>query len=485
MHAATSIATRPEKPAALTASSNIAVIRRPLPAGERLMIRTAHRGDAETLQSYVRGLSTNARYNRFFGALSELPPTELARMTRVDEGGATLIAETGGPEPIMVAELRYAILPDAVCEFSVSVTEDWRRKGVGSLLLDDLLCRIRALGIKTLTADVLRSNEEMLAFAHKAGFAVAGQSSDPRGVQIVKDISAQRLGLQCGESGAVDFLEAGQGPLVVLLHSSMSGARQWSALTRDLAERCRVRAINFFGYGGTPPWSRARPPSLDDLADLVAAAVPATEQGIHLVGHSFGGAVAMQAASRLRRKLKSLVLIEPSLFCLLDEHGRRDAFREISALAAHTKRCVADGNLEAAAERFIDYWSGPGAWAASSPGRKSAVTHSITLLPNEWDALLETTTPWAERIAALPAHTLVLSSANALRPSREIVELLSQARTDWEFVRLSEGGHMAPLTHPHLLNPLVSAFIADETLPAQEQRQCRGGGAAAGSSKAA
>jgi len=258
----------------------------------------------------------------------------------------------------------------------------------------------------------------------------------------------------------VDFMEAGAGPLVVLVHSTMAGARQWSALTHDLEDRFLVRAINLFGYGGTPAWSRPVAPSLNDFAELVAAAVPSTARTIHLVGHSFGGAAAMQAAAhQLRGRVESLVLIEPSLFYLLDLHRRREAFGEISGLATYTKRSVADGAPHVAAKRFIDYWGGPGAWAASSPTRKQAFARAATLLPTEWNAVLTGTTRSEAWGATLPPHTLVMSSVNTVRPSREIVKLLLSAQADWEFASVEDGGHMAPLTHPHLVDPVIRAFI--------------------------
>ena len=90
----------------------------------------------------------------------------------------------------MIGEARYAVLVDSVaCEFAISVADAWHRKGLGSLLLAELQCRVRALGIRMLIGDVLRSNETMLAFAHKAGFSIAPRSAEPRAVRIVKDIS--------------------------------------------------------------------------------------------------------------------------------------------------------------------------------------------------------------------------------------------------------------------------------------------------------
>jgi pimeloyl-ACP methyl ester carboxylesterase len=106
----------------------------------------------------------------------------------------------------------------------------------------------------------------------------------------------------------------------------MSGARQWTALIGDLEDRFLIRAINLFGYGRTPAWSKSQPPSLDDFAELVVNAVPSTAGKVHLVGHSFGGAVAARAAAcRLRERVASLVLLEPSMFFLLDQPHRREA----------------------------------------------------------------------------------------------------------------------------------------------------------------
>jgi len=55
-------------------------------------------------------------------------------------------------------------------------------------------------------------------------------------------------------SNTPDFIEVGQGPTVILLHSSVAGARQWRSLMDVLADRYRVIAINLIGYGKTPAW---------------------------------------------------------------------------------------------------------------------------------------------------------------------------------------------------------------------------------------
>jgi GNAT superfamily N-acetyltransferase len=142
-------------------------------------IRLAGPNDAKILQVYVRKLSASARYNRFLGALRELPPAELVSAT--EENGpkrGTMIAEIGSLRPVIVGELRYGVLSDSCCEFGISVADTWRRKGLGTRLLNRLQDKLRTLGVETLVGEVLRSNEPMLAFAQDAGFGIAPRSGD-------------------------------------------------------------------------------------------------------------------------------------------------------------------------------------------------------------------------------------------------------------------------------------------------------------------
>jgi hypothetical protein len=66
-----------------------------LPVGECVTLRPIGPRDAGVLQAYVRGLSPDSRYHRFFGALYELPPAELDRVIHLDRKyELALLAET-------------------------------------------------------------------------------------------------------------------------------------------------------------------------------------------------------------------------------------------------------------------------------------------------------------------------------------------------------------------------------------------------------
>ena len=256
----------------------------------------------------------------------------------------------------------------------------------------------------------------------------------------------------------IDVLETGRGPLVVLVHSSVSGARQWRKLMDLLAGTYHVKAVNLYGYGRTPPWTNSRTQKLADQAALIESIVPVGVDDIRLVGHSFGGSVAMCAAAKLGKRVSKLVLLEPNPFSVLRDHGRTQAFAEAERLRDAIKTLGARDEWAIAAEQFADYWGGAGTWEGTAPDRRSAFAQALKPNFHEWDAVMNETTTlqtWAEQ---LPSKSLVVYDAGTVRPILEIVELIRNA-TAWQTQTVPRGGHMAPLTHPDLINPIVADFL--------------------------
>jgi pimeloyl-ACP methyl ester carboxylesterase len=258
----------------------------------------------------------------------------------------------------------------------------------------------------------------------------------------------------------VDFLQAGSsGPLVILVHSSVSGARQWRRLMDDLKDRFRVRAVNLFGYGKTPPWPGDAAQTLDDQAALVEAVLPEDSDRICLVGHSFGGSVSMKTALRLAGRVDKLVLLETNPFYLLEQAGRVDAFAEAMELRNCIKRFGALGEWATAAETFADYWGGQGTWRNMSPERRAGFAEALK--PNffEWDAVTNETTSAEDWAALLPRKTLLICDPSTVLPIREIAAILHSSCPEWAYAEVAGGGHMAPLVRPDLINPIVASFL--------------------------
>jgi RimJ/RimL family protein N-acetyltransferase len=181
-------------------STRLNVLR--LPGGQAVMVRAISPQDADSLQAYIRNLSAPARRNRFLGAVSELAPRELNRLTHMNgpqELALVVFARTGG-ETTMIGEAVQVIAPESRrCEIALSVADAWQRKGLGTILLSHMKCRAKMIGVRHVIGEILRTNEAMRGLAHKAGFAVRSSLTDARLVEVVKDLSSLRTGLQCHE----------------------------------------------------------------------------------------------------------------------------------------------------------------------------------------------------------------------------------------------------------------------------------------------
>ena len=258
----------------------------------------------------------------------------------------------------------------------------------------------------------------------------------------------------------LDFLDIGSGPPIVLVHSSASGNRQWRSLVEMLKGGHRILAVNLFGYGGTTAWPAERKQRLTDQAELVVALASVAPDPLIIVGHSLGGAVALQAALRLGDQLSGLIVFEPILFYMLAQHGPADAFAEINALATDYHKHARASDWESAGALFVDYWSGKGTWAAVPPERKAALLKMLPNVVNEWDAVISPGPPLAA-FDAIDARTHLVRAADTRRPTHAIATLLTKAHSDWRFHELPAGGHMAPVSRPDLFNPLVDRILTE------------------------
>jgi RimJ/RimL family protein N-acetyltransferase len=168
--------------------------------GDAITVRFVEPRDAEELQNYFRSLSTRSRYNRFLGAMSELPKSVLDHFTHVGmEDGFTVVAtmRIDGFETV-VGEARYAFHADSDSfEFGLSIDDRWQGHGIGAALLKNLECRAAALGATRLFGDTLRSNEAMIALARKSGFVFTNNPDDWKLVRFEKQIDVAPKDIPC------------------------------------------------------------------------------------------------------------------------------------------------------------------------------------------------------------------------------------------------------------------------------------------------
>jgi pimeloyl-ACP methyl ester carboxylesterase len=245
---------------------------------------------------------------------------------------------------------------------------------------------------------------------------------------------------------------------VILLHSSGSSARQWEGLIEALRPRYRVRAVEFHGHGMRAPRDAISPMRLADDAALVSPLLH--EAGAaHVVGHSYGAAVALKLASMHSARVRSLVAYEPVLFrWLLDDAGSASPLQDILSVVQSMREGLARGDERSAARLFVDCWSGKGSWDALPGSRQGPIATRMHAVLQHFDALFaEPLAGW--QVASLGMPMLFLSGACTVPAARRIAELSRLAVPHARHAVLAGMGHMGPITHASAVNHWIAGFL--------------------------
>ena len=250
----------------------------------------------------------------------------------------------------------------------------------------------------------------------------------------------------------------GQGPTVVLLHSSGSSGRQWDGLMTALQSSYRLHAVDLLGHGSTPAWADGQRLRLeDDLAlvqPLLTSAVP-----VHLVGHSYGGALALKLAALMPERVASVAVYEPVLFRLLLDYQPRDRVTTEVLIAAQSIRNWYElGHSERAAQRFVDFWSGAGTWERLPPVPRQLVAARIGSVIGHFNALFGDSLT-REALSRLDLPILCMTGAQTRPAPRRIGELLRYALPRATHEVVANAGHMGPVTHGQAVAWRIGAFL--------------------------
>lgn len=253
--------------------------------------------------------------------------------------------------------------------------------------------------------------------------------------------------------------EAGAGPAVVCLHSNASHGGQWRSLMARLATQHRVLAPDSYGSGSSPDWPSDRTISLADEVAFLEPVFAGIEHPFHLVGHSYGAAVALRAAVQHPERVRALVLYEPTLFALIEAEGpapnEADGIRNAVAAAA---AALDAGDKSLAAQCFIDYWMGAGSWDATPPERQPAIANSTVNVRRWGHALMTEPTPLAA-FASLHLPVLLMTGGRSPASAHGVARRLMGVLPQVEHRVFDKLGHMGPITHPEPVNEAIEAFL--------------------------
>lgn len=259
---------------------------------------------------------------------------------------------------------------------------------------------------------------------------------------------------------SIAYLDEGVGPPVSLAHCSSASHRMWRGLIDELAGRHRLIAPDLIGYGGSGKWPAGRRYEIGADARVLAELAATAGAPVHFVGHSFGGALVLEAVGHLGAAARAMTLIEPVAFPLLPLAGRMAEWREIDGIIAAVTGAMADGNRPRAAATYMGFWMGQAQWHLSPPHVRESVLDSIDKVALEFQACRD---PWAlslESVRSLNVPTLLIHGTQTRAPAMAVVEELHGLLPDARVQSVAGAGHMSPLTHREQVNALILDHIA-------------------------
>jgi pimeloyl-ACP methyl ester carboxylesterase len=150
----------------------------------------------------------------------------------------------------------------------------------------------------------------------------------------------------------------GSGSPIVFVHGSYATTSTWKKMIEQLSARHTCIAIKLPGHCGTPDPQDFDAPTIETELKLIEDVVRSlTDEPIHLVGHSYGGVVALSQALKGSLPIHELTLFEPVATWVLDTMGDADMQAQVDAFLQRYRQDAAN-QVPYACGQVIDFWGG-------------------------------------------------------------------------------------------------------------------------------
>jgi len=250
-----------------------------------------------------------------------------------------------------------------------------------------------------------------------------------------------------------------------LIHCSLAHSGAWRGMRAKLADRASTVAFDLPGHGQSADWTGEG--DYQDVAVALAEGLIAAEMRVplDLIGHSFGGTIALRLAQRHPEHVRSLTMIEPVLFAAARAHPlfeQNNAF--MKGAFAHAIRA---GDRMEAARIFNTLWGAEADWGKLPQSMREDMARRIHLIAAGRSVTQEDLHGQAApgALEALDMPVLLIEGARSQPLIRTVHDAFEARLPQVRRVVIEGAGHMAPVSHPKDVARAVEEFF-DTCAPA-------------------
>ncbi len=254
------------------------------------------------------------------------------------------------------------------------------------------------------------------------------------------------------------YVEAGSGPVLLLVHGSLCDYRYWSAQFQTFSRSHRVIALSLRHYWPERWDGRGDDFTIERHVRDVGGFIAALGGGpVDLCGHSRGGSVAFRVAQHFPDAVRRLILAEPGGPVETEENIGTPT--PVSAVLPEVADRIARGDVDGGLALFVDAIGGTGAWAQAIEGFKGmARDNARTLIAQAREKRPPIT---LAEIGAIRAPTLLIGGARTAPPFPGTLSAFEAALAQVRRVKIPHAGHPMNVENADAFNAAVLEFLAE------------------------
>lgn len=257
------------------------------------------------------------------------------------------------------------------------------------------------------------------------------------------------------------WITAGSGPRHgLLIHCSLGHAGGWARMVAALDDVITAIAYDLPGHGRSADW--------DGVSDIQAVSTAmaadildhAGQGPADIIGHSFGGTVAIRLAVERPDLVRSLVLIEPVFFAVAVQDRPALQVQDDAHMRAY-RDALRAGDRVGAAKAFTSVWGDGRGWDRLPPAQQQAMAARIHLIDAGAPAIYGDCAGILSggKLAGITCPVLLIRGGDSPEAIAAINDGLARRIPQAQQVAIAGAGHMAPITHPAEVAGVARTFL--------------------------